>query len=402
MVRNTILSYAIFVPTLFVVGLSLASIVFPALIVKTVSPYEVNIDPYDLGPFTIPLLLGNLILISVGILHYTRKLPKNVNATIEFMLNYEISKRVAIIAGIIILAIYVGFSIPELSLDEEGQAGDYLVLKKALALWPFGDSDDIYVKEQNDRYVRIFLLYASQSVFQNIKLLPFIASILLVILTGFFTLQISHKRFASLIAMVVLLQNYTFLEYDTIAVYENFWVLFYVLSLYVIEKKWFLSSPVLYLLSIFTKAFAAPFLFMTMFFIYRSLLLKRKKILMIISYIAIIAIALLIFATTDTVYNELMTFKPYQFWLGFTVLSYQLRFDYFFLLTILPLTIGLFIASKRNVKAADSILILFLGTLLAGPTLVLLTDFYVILPYRFIPLLVFYSMGIGVFLTKKH
>src|SRR3989344_458874 len=163
----------------------------------------------------------------------------------------------------------------------------------------------------------------------------------------YFTYQLSSKRFAGLISMVVLLQSYTFLEYDTIAVYENFWVLFYVLSLYIINKKWYFSSPILYLLSIFTKAFAAPFVFMSMFFVYRSSLDKKKKMLIMIFYAAIIIAALTIFVFADT------------------------------------------------------ILILFLGTILAGPVLVLLTDFYVILPYRFVPLLVFFSIGTGVFLSKK-
>ncbi|MBI2006345.1 MAG: hypothetical protein HYS75_03625 [Nitrosopumilales archaeon] len=401
MVSTSAISYSVFFSTLFVVCISLVSVVFPALIVTIASPYQTNLAPFEAGPLAIPLVIANFVLIGVGLAYYKRKLPTSVSKPIESILNFEVSKRITIIVAIILLAIYIGFSIPELTLNEADQVGDYQVLKQALDLWPFGDSDDLYVKEQNDRYVRIFLLYISQNIFQNIKLLPFIASILLVILTYFFTHQLSSKRFAGLVSMAVLLQSYTFLEYDTIAVYENFWVLFYVLSLYVINKKWYFSSPILYLLSIFTKAFAAPFVFMSMFFVYRSSLDKKKKMLIMIFYAAIIIAALTIFVFADTIYGELMTFKPFQFWLGFTVLAYQLRFDYFFILTLLPLTIGLFIMSRKGIKVADSILILFLGTILAGPILVLLTDFYVILPYRFVPLLVFFSIGIGVFLSKK-
>lgn len=395
------ISYVVFFSTLFIVGLSLVSVIFPALIVSIATPYEINLDPFEVGPYAIPLLVSNSILIGLGITYYKKKLPTQVSKPIEFVLNYEVSRQITIIVGIVVLAIYIGFSIPELSLNEEDQVGDYQVLKQALELWPFGDSDDIYVKEQNDRYVRIVLLYASQNIFQNIKILPFAASILLVILTYFFTYQISKKRFAGLVSMVILIQSFTFLEYDTIAVYENFWILFYVLSLYVIYKKWYFSSPILYLLSIFTKAFAAPFVFMNMFFIYRSSLEKRQKILTTIFYIAIIITVLAIFIFADTIYGELITFKPFQFWNGFTVLAYQLRFDYFFIMTFLPLTIGLFITSCRGVKAADSILVLFLGTILASSVLVLLTDFYVILPYRFVPLLVFFSIGVGTFLSKR-
>jgi len=401
MVSTSAISYSIFFSTLFVVCISLVSVVFPALIVTIASPYQTNLDPFEAGPLAIPLVIANFVLIGTGLAYYKRKLPASVSKPIDSILHFEVSKRITIIVAIILLAIYIGFSIPELTLNEEEQVGDYLVLKQALDLWPFGDSDDLYVKEQNDRYVRIFLLYISQNIFQNIKLLPFIASILLVILTYFFTYQLSSKRFAGLVSMAVLLQSYTFLEYDTIAVYENFWVLFYVLSLYVINKKWYFSSPILYLLSIFTKAFAAPFVFMSMFFVYRSSLDKKKKMLIMIFYAAIIIAALTIFVFADTIYGELMIFKPFQFWLGFTVLAYQLRFDYFFILTLLPLTISLFIMSRKGIKVADSILILFLGTILAGPILVLLTDFYVILPYRFVPLLVFFSIGIGVFLSKK-
>ena len=104
--------------------------------------------------------------------------------------------------------------------------------------WPYGESESIAVKEQTGRYVRMFLLWSSLNVFQNVKILPFVASILLVVVTYFLTYQISQKRFAGIVSMVVLLQSYTFLRYDTIAVYENFWVLFYIFSLYAVYKKW--------------------------------------------------------------------------------------------------------------------------------------------------------------------
>ena len=153
-------------------------------------------------------------------------------------------------------------STPELFLDESLQWGDYGLLTDALKIWPFGESENIYVQEQNDRYVRMFLLDSSLNVFQNIKLLPFFASILLLFMTYLLTVQITEKRFAGIIALVVLIHSSTFLKFDTVAVYENFWVLFYLISLYVIQKKWILS-PIFYILSFFTKAFVAPYFIMT-------------------------------------------------------------------------------------------------------------------------------------------
>ena len=38
--------------------------------------------------------------------------------------------------------------------------------------------------------------------------------------------------------------------------------------------------------------------------------------------------------------------------------------------------------------------------LLAGPLVALLTDFYVILPYRFVPLIAFFAIAIGVLIFK--
>ena len=90
-----------------------------------------------------------------------------------------------------------------------------------------------------------------------------------------------------------------------------------------------------------------------------------------------------------------------KFILGFQVIASQLRFDLFFIMMLLPVTIGLIVLSKNNLKHADSILILIFGTIIASPILVTFTYHYEILPYRFIPLLVFFSIGVGMFFSKK-
>ena len=86
--------------------------------------------------------------------------------------------------------------------------------------------------------LNIMKLNKTQEFFQNIKFLPFVASVFTVIFTALITIQISKKRLAGIIAMLVLLSSVTFTDFDTIAVYENFWVLFYLISLYSINKRW--------------------------------------------------------------------------------------------------------------------------------------------------------------------
>jgi hypothetical protein len=336
----------------------------------------------------------------LGFTYYKKKLPDKIYDCIKFLLNFEISKRVTLILIITILVFYIGFSVNELSINEDGQWEDYQILKRALEIWPSTESDDIYIQEQNSRYVRMTLLVSSIEVFQNIKILPFVASIFLLVTTFLVTYQISHKRFSGIIAMLVLLQSHTFLHFDTIAVYENFWILFFLLGLYLINKKWPLSSG-LYMLAIFSKAFIFVFFIPTIFYIYRSEISFRKKVWTICSYVAAALLIFVIFSFGDTIYDDIILVNDSEFFLALNTLGYTLRYDVLIILSLLPLTIGLFFVSRRGILQADSILVLILTSLLAGPIISMLTDFYFVLPYRFLPLIVFVAIGIGVIFSKK-
>ena len=340
------------------------------------------------------------MVIALGFVYYKKKLPDQIYKCIKFVLNFEISKRTTLIILIIILIFYIGFSVNELSINEDGQWSDYEVLKNALKIWPSTESDDIYVQEQNSRYVRMSLLVASLEIFQNIKILPFVASISLLVVTFFITYQISHKRFSGIIAMLILLQSHTFLHFDTVAVYENFWILFFLLSLYLINRKWQLSST-LYLLAIFSKAFIFVFFPSTIFYICRAKIGSKKKVWVICSYVGAILVILAVFSFGDSIYDDVIEISDSEFFLALNTLGYTLRYDLFIILSLLPITVGLFFTSRRGILQADSILVLILTSLLAGPFISMLTEFYFVLPYRFLPLIVFVAIGIGVFFSKK-
>jgi len=394
-------SYVVFFAALIVVLLTLTPVIFPALYSSVFGMYAENLDAFELGYQAIFLIVSNVVIFGFGIAYYKKKIPSLVQDAVEKIRTFEIPKRVAIISLAVILCVYIGLSAPELSLDEGKTWNDYnAVLLPALEIWPFGESDNVYIQEQNDRYVRMFLLDVSLDIFQNIKLLPFIASILVVVFTYLVTVQFCQKRFAGIIAVIVLLQSYTFLKYDTVAVYENFWVLFFLISLYMIEKKWFLS-PVFYILAFYTKAYVAPFFLMTLFTTYRSQISRRTKAAILISYVVIVSAAIALVFLGDTIYPDIIDVNYSKFILGFQVIIAQLRFDLFFIILLLPLTVGLMFLSKNKLKHADSILILIFGTIIASPILVAFTYHYEILPYRFIPLLVFFSIGVGMFFSKK-
>ena len=399
--NSQVISYVVFFSTLVIVLLTLTPVIFPALFSSVFGMFTENLNPFELGYQSVFLIVSNAVIISFGFAYYKNKIPPSIYDIFEKIRIFEISKKITIISLAVILGIYIGLSVPELFLDESKEWSDYnSVLIPALEIWPFGEAANIYVQEQNDRYVRMFLLDVSLDIFQNIKLLPFVASILVVVFTYLITTQFCQKRFAGIISVIVLLQSYTFLKFDTVAVYENFWILFFLISLYVIQKKWFLS-PVFYILAFYTKAYVAPFFLMTLFTTYRSQISRKTKIGILISYIIIISIAIATVFLGDTVYPNVIDVNYNKFILGFQVIVAQLRFDLFFIMMLLPLTVGLMFLSKNKLKHADSILILIFGTIIASPILVTFTYHYEILPYRFIPLLVFFSIGIGMFFSKK-
>jgi len=394
-------SYVVFFVTLIVVLLTLTPVIFPALYSSVFGMFSENLDAFEIGYLAIFLIVSNVVIFGFGIAYYKKKIPSLVHNAVEKIRTFEISKRVAMISLAVILCVYIGLSAPELSLDEGEAWNDYnAVLLPALEIWPFGESDNVYIQEQNDRYVRMFLLDVSLDIFQNIKLLPFIASILVVVFTYLVTVQFCQKRFAGIIAVIVLLQSYTWLKFDTVAVYENFWVLFFLISLYMIEKKWFLS-PIFYILAFYTKAYVAPFFLMTLFTTYRSQISRRTKIAILISYFVIVSAAHALIFVGDTIYPDIIDVNYSKFILGFQVIIAQLRFDLFFIMVLLPVTVGLVFLSKNKLKHADSILILIFGTIIASPILVAFTYHYEILPYRFIPLLIFFSIGVGMFFSKN-
>ena len=196
-ISSKLVTYAAFLVTLGIVGISITSVIFPALIISSTYEFPNDLDPFETSPWTAPIIISSFSLLTLGFLYKNEKLPPQLHSGIKFLLNFEISKKTAIIAGIIILGFYIGFSSSELFLDERNQWPDYFILEDALDIWPSTDHWNVYIKEQNTRYVRMLLLDVSQDFFQNIKLLPFIASILVVVFTALITIQISKKRFAA-------------------------------------------------------------------------------------------------------------------------------------------------------------------------------------------------------------
>jgi len=162
-------SYVVFFAALIVVLLTLTPVIFPALYSSVFGMFSEYLDALELGHQSIFLIVSNIVIFGFGIAYYKKKIPSLVHDVVEKIRSFEISKRVAMISLAVILCVYIGLSAPELSLDEAETWSDYQkVLLPALEIWPFGQSDDVYIQEQNDRYVRMFLLDVSLDIYPNI------------------------------------------------------------------------------------------------------------------------------------------------------------------------------------------------------------------------------------------
>ena len=392
---SKVLPWVVFIPTLVVVLISITSLVFPALLVRASSPFHSDvlgtevIDPFTPGFLAAPLIGINLLVLGIGIAYYkgkTRDLVKKITT-------FEISKKQAIIGIIIILVIFCAVTAGTLAKEETWQ--DYSAVKKRLATWSISDFGHSF-----EPHVKYLLLSASTHIFGNIRIIPFITSIALLLLTYFFTVNITQKKFAGIVSMTLVLQSDIFVSYSTTASYDNSWIILYLFSLYLVQKFW-QPSPVSFLVSIFSKALTVAFLPMSLYFIARSSLPKRSKIYSLASYGVVIIILVAAFAVFRKILPGGDTgFNGVEFWQGFASMVMQLRFDYVILIFLLPVTVLLFFASRREILHADSILIMILGMLLTSPFLVAITN-QTNQPYRFVSLTVFFAIGVGVLLSNR-
>jgi len=419
------LSWAVFLFTLFVVLISLIAFVFPALLISEMgsgNPIEntgleglYKINPYELGYWAVPLFASNIIVFAVFTLYYCNKLPDSIRHALESLFSFEISKKTAVVIFLIILAGYVAFSSVELTEDEtwpdwnkveerlEGdlQKGsgnetcDIMMTIEHCYGWPRSNPT---ISSGFEPHVRYFLLKLSVALFDNYKIFPFFASIGLLLVTYLFATLITGKRFAGIISLVIMTQSNLFLSFDTSPTYSNFWTLFYVLSLYLAVRLW-MVSPAIYLLSIFAKVLTVAFLPMSIFFVLASDIPKKKKAFVVLVSVIIVAGGVVVFATQNLAETEGAVWNSDEFWLGLSSFANQIRHDGLVVLFVLPLVFGLFMVSKRS-RYASSIMLMIAGMLVIVP---LISGFTEITnqPYRFVPLVFFFAIGVGTLLSKR-
>jgi len=399
---SELVSWVVFLATLIVGLFSIIAAVFPNLLLSSFGGVEdhLGINPFETGIWAFPLLITNFIVLGLAILYLKQRLPNFFTSLIKFIFNFEVSSKIAFLVIVILIGMYIVFSVGELT-DGKFQPDYHERVKSWLENFSFTEIDtDGFNAPGIMSYLHVMLGYISIQVFGNAQVIPLLTSIALLVLTYFITYEITKKRFAGIVALVIILQSGVFLHYDVSITYPNFWILFYLFSLYLIYKKWPLS-PIPYFASIFTKILTAVFLPMTIFFIYRSSISRQKKIRIFMLYGVILICGISFLHFTDIgLIPTTFQFDTHDFWGGFNAIHTSLRFDPLVLLFILPLIVGLFFTSRGGFKEADSISFLILGMLISA-ALVPAISGAINVPYRFVPLIVFFAMGVGVLLSKK-
>jgi hypothetical protein len=385
---SPILSYAVFAFSVSIILLCSVSVIFPALIQSVTSEfsdfpfYTPLVDPFELGALAVPFVVLNGMVLLIGIVYYKK------HYSLSRLFDFDVSNRIAIIVIAIILSVYIAATVGELAVEESWD--DFSKIQGVVV----GIEDK---KVQGfDLYVKYVLLAISLNSFGDMRVIPFVASIALLVTTFFIAKEITKKRVPGIIAMLLVLQSNIFLSYDTSATYSNFWILFYVLSLYLILRKWQMSH-VSFVLSIFTKSLSAIFLPMTMFFVLNNTK-GRRRIYLTVSYGALMIAGVFAASNSNIMFGD-ATYLPENFAKGIESFSYQLRFDPIILIFLLPLSVMLFLKSLKGYTQANSIQVLIFGFLLVPPLLITFTE-QTNEPYRLIPLVIFFAVGVSALLGK--
>ena len=379
--------------------LSLISTAFPALVLRMIGSFDNNlgINPFETGFYFVPLIVLNLALLCFVILYHKHKLPKSIKKSINFIFNFEINTRITFLIIIILIGFYLILTVHEL-FNGEYFPDYYIRVQERLENY-----DPMVIGEYGlGKHFGIFFDWAGLQISGSDKTSPLIGSIFLLVMTYLVTAQIAKKRFAGILAMLIMISSGLFRFYDTSVEYPNYWIAFYLLSLFLLFKKW-PFSPISYVFSVMSKGLSAMFLPCAVFFIYNMDVSKNKKLKLFAIYgiIAIIGGVVLLggvnLESRNTPFTE---FKQHAFWGGFGELNASLRNDPLVLLFLPSLLTGLFYVSKKGVIHADSITFMILVMLIHSAVLVGFSDHHNIM-YRFVPIISFFAIGVGLIFSKS-
>ncbi len=391
--KHSFYSKVVFGISLPIVILTVIPAVFPAFYIMLTNElrFPDGISPLEFGNHALPLLTVNFIILST-LFYFKQKKSKKINF-LKKIQQFEVSRSVALFTLIVLIGIFSSFNITEI-FENEPFSDFERTVKPVLESWNYDQ-----LKKIDVHTIPNFLGFLSMEVFGSYRVIPFLGSVVLLVLTYFLTLEFSKKRFSGLIAVSIVITSNTFLTYDTTITYPNFWVILFLVSLYTIFKRWYFS-PITFLIFLISKPISVLLFPITMIFIIFSPIKKKTKYFLGLSYGFLIILGTTLVVTGIFNLPDL-SYDNNNFWMGFATISSQFRFDFLFILFLLPLMIALYMKSKRGDKYAVLVMIIITGMLFLAPFIPGFTT-YTNNIHRFLPYVIFFGIGVGLLFSTKY
>lgn len=252
------------------------------------------------------------------------------------------------------------------------------------------------------RSVTFELLYYSKVIFDDYRIIPFISSGFVLILTYLITQKLTNRYYTGIIAVLFVLHSPIFYKYDLTMTYPNFWVSFFLASIYFSLNAWALS-PLMVALGMPSKIinilnFPATVIFGAL----ADSDNKTKTITVHLSILAILVSGL--FATKfvyppiwNKVYSVFLSqfnFQPMEFvwWLG--MWAVELFTDKITLFMVYIMLMSLFLLRKQKVKNSSALLAMIIIIILQPAFISGFTE-YTNEDYRFLHLVCFVGISLG-------
>lgn len=341
-------------------------------------------------------LTTSLIVFFILLITYTKiDLLKKIK--VNNILKFNLPKKIGVLIVIITLGLYISLTYHEIFEDEYVIVGsDYEHTMVTINEKEISEAAGLNGASYQVLDIRMLLLKLSMILFDTIRFVPFIVSILLLILVYFFTLKITKNVLASLLTFFLLIQNPLFLKYDTIGTYNNFWIFFYILSLFLISNKTWYASPIFFILSVYAKTLSVIFFPVNILFALQSRKKIRNKIFLIYGSIIVIGIAFLVKQGAGV-----REFDFEEFVSGFFAFV-KINQDPVFLILLIPVIVILYILAKNGIPHASTIMLGILLSLISQPLLVSVFPQFMIHDYRFMSFSIFFAISIGLILSKNQ
>ena len=93
-ISSKLVTYAAFLVTLGIVGISIFSVIFPAFIISNTYEFPNDLDPFETSPWTFPIIISSFSLLTLGFLYKNEKLPSQLYSGIKFILNLTVKHTV--------------------------------------------------------------------------------------------------------------------------------------------------------------------------------------------------------------------------------------------------------------------------------------------------------------------